>query len=303
MKTIHALQSFHVQANQNKYKVSVRFHQTGNEYALTNLKKIWVRNFGVKHANPLDINFLYSEEELKTIINNEIINVYHKNSSYEPDFLTDKTVFIVSDGFNFEKSLELINSCKIDNPYIILTNNALKLWDAKKYLPSLFVVNNPHKDCLANINKRIFPRLLASSKTYPEFFRYYNLKAGLYIYHSTPQINYQAPVKNDYSNYIDDYRNPICAALVNCFHGNAKKIYLMSCSDGYKEERSGSYLTNDIYQYPQQTLADEIINLNLFWYLKNKPETIIKYYGINKSFCFGQYIKEEHFIEDFSYGK
>jgi hypothetical protein len=300
MAITHALRSYHVQTSQSeKYKVSVRFHNSGNQYALSDSKKIWIRNFGVLHANPLDINSLYSEDEIKIIINNELVNNYHKNSSYEPENLADKNVFIVSDGYGFEKSFEMINSLEIKNSYIILTNNSLKLWEIKKYLPSLFVVNNPYKDCLANINKKIFPRLLASSKTYPEFFKNYNFKAGLYIYHSTPQINYQAPVKNDYSNYIDDYRNPICAALINCFYGNAKKIYLMSCSDGYKEERHGSYLVNNVYQYPQQTLADEIINLNIFWYLANKPQTTIKYFGINKSFCFAQYIDQEQFEEEF----
>ena len=298
-KTIRVLQSYHVKTNDDKFKISIRNHNSGNQYALTENKKIWVRNFGINHASALDINDLYSESEINLIINNEIINSYHKNATYEPEELFDKNVFIVSDGFGFDKTLELLNTVEIDNPYIILTNNALKFWNVEKYLPSLFVVNNPYKDCLANINKNIFPRLLASTKTYPEFFKYYDYRAGLYVYHSSPQINYQAPIKNDYSNYLDDYRNSICAALVNCYYGNAKNIYLMSCSEGYTEERSGSFLANGIYQYPLQNLADQIINTNIFWYLKNKPQTNIKYFGINKSFYFAKYIDEDQFKEEF----
>ena len=298
-KITPVLQSFHVKINDDKVKLSLRNHSSGNQYLLTSDNKIWVRNFGINHAAPLDLNNLYAEHEIETIITNEIINSYHKNATYEPEELFDKNVFIISDGFNFENTLKIINSIEIENPYIILTNNALKLWNVDKYLPSLFVVNNPYKDCIANINKRIFPRLLASTKTMPEFFKYYNYKAGIYVYHSPPQKNYQAPIKNDYSKYIDDYRNPICAALINCFYGNAKKIYLMSCSEGYKEPRNGTSLVNEIYQYPQQKLADQIIDLNIFWYLKNKPETSIKYYGINKSFKFSKYISEEDFREEF----
>lgn len=298
-KTIRVLQSYHVKTRDEKFKISIRNHHSGNQYALTDDKKIWVRDFGINHASALDLNNLYLEHEISTIINNEIINSYHKNSTYEPENLFDKTVFIVSDGFEFEKTLDLINYVNIRNPYIILTNNSLKLWNKNKYLPSLFVINNPYKDCLSSINKRIFPRLLASTKTYPEFFKNYNYGAGLYVYHSTPHKNYQAPIKNDYSKHIDDYRNPICAALINCYYGNAKNIYLMSCSDGYKENKNGAILKNNMYQYPQQILADEIINANIFWFMKNKPETKIKYFGIDKSFYYASYINEEEFKEDF----
>lgn len=297
MAIIHALQSFLVKTNDEKIKLSIRNHISGNQYALTENKKIWIRNFGISHASPLDINNLYSEHELNIIITNEMVNTYHKNATYEPEDLSDKNVFIISDGYGFEKTKEIINSLNIDNHYIILTNSALKFWDAKNYLPSLYVVNNPYKESLSYINRRLFPRLLASTKTYPEFFKYYNLNAGLYLYHSTPQTNYKSPTKSDYSNYIDDYRNPICAALVNCFYGNAKNIFLMSCSEGFNENKNGSILVGGVYQYPQQIIADQIINNNIFWIKKNKPETNINYFGINKSFNFAKYITEEELKE------
>jgi hypothetical protein len=297
MATTRVLQSFLVRTNEDKIKVSIRNHVSGNQYSLTENKKIWIRNFGIRHASPLDINNLYSEQEINFIINNELINNYHKNSFYEAEDLSDKNVFIISDGYGFEKTKEILETTEIKNQYIILTNSALRFWDIKRYLPSLYVVNNPFKESLAYLNKRIFPRLLASTKTYPEFFKYYNFNAGLYLYHSTPQLNYKAPIKTDYSNYLDDYRNPICAALVNCYYGNAKNIFLMSCSEGYKENKNGSILKNEVYQYPQQILADQIVDANIFWIKKNNPEINVNYFGINKSFKFARYIIEDELKE------
>ena len=71
----------------------------------------------------------------------------------------------------------------------------------------------------------------------------------------------------------------------------------MSCSEGYKENKNGSILKNEVYQYPQQILADQIVDANIFWIKKNNPEINVNYFGINKSFKFARYISEDELKE------
>ena len=97
---------------------------------------------------------------------------------------------------------------------------------------------------------------------------------------------------------IDDYRNPICAALGIAFNLRVSRIFLAYCSHAYKEHRDGTQKIGEgIFQYPQQKLADKIVDANIFWYSVNMPEVEIYHTGIINSFRYAKYLEKDLFKE------
>ena len=73
------------------------------------------------------------------------------------------------------------------------------------------------------------------------------------------------------SSQIEDYRNPVCAALKISFKFGCENILLLCADDSFKENRPGSVLLeNGFYCYPQQNFATEIIDGCSYWLRKNK---------------------------------
>jgi len=297
-KTSPVLQLYPVHLENEKFNVTVKNLHKGNQY-LNVEKNIWVRNFTINNVSPIDINNLIKEEEIKTFINNELTNNMLNISKFETKDLRNKNVFIISDGFGFDDINEILQNINIENKFIILTNNSLRKWNNFDVLPDLFIENNPYKNALNNINSRIFPNCLLSNRIYPEFINMYKYK-NIHFYNPTPSLNFNSQSSTDISNYLDDYRNPICAALNYCFLCNAENINLLYCSEGMDKEKPASFLHNDgiHYQYNQNKSADEIINGMIFWYRKNKRHSNIFYHGLDKSFKFGSYIKKEDLIKN-----
>jgi hypothetical protein len=298
-KTCPVLQLYPVHLENEKFNVTIKNLHKGNQY-LNVEKNVWVRNFTLKNILPIDINNLNQEEEIKTFINNQLINNMFKLPKFEAKDLSNKNVFIVSDGFGFENINNILENINIKNKFIILTNNSLKKWNNFKVLPDLFIENNPYKNSLNNINPKIFPNCLLSKRIYPEFINSCKSK-NISFYDPIPSLNFNSMYKNEINAYLDDYRNPICAAINYCFLCNAKNINLLYCSEGMDKERPASYLHNDgiHYQYNQNKLSDKIINGMIFWYKKTKQYSNIFYHGLNKSFKFGSYIQQEDLIENF----
>ena len=297
LKTSPVLQSFHVRLGNKDKNLTVKNHKNGNQYLYID-NNIWVRNFTVPFAKPIDINKLYQDEEIKNFIDNENKNIYSKYPKFEPKDLSQKNIIIVSDGFGFENINNLLEKINLNKKFIVLTNNSLKKWNNLNVLPDLFIENNPFKECLNNISLKFYPNCLISTRTYHKFIDYYKYK-NIKMYDPTPLEKYNTAIKSDDSKYLDDYRNSICAAINYSYFCNAKNLFLLFCSEAFEKQKPATILHNDgeHYQYPLNNLSEKIIDGMLFWLKKKNSNINIFYHGLNKTFNFASYIDSETLIE------
>jgi len=291
------LQLFPVHQGNDKFDVIIKNHKNGNQYKHVE-NNIWVRNFTLNYNKPVDINKLFDEKEISTFIFNENKNIFSKFTKFEPKDLSQKNIIITSDGFGFENINEVLNGINLNKKFIILTNNALKKWDNLKVLPDLFVENNPFKEALNNISYKYYPNCLISTRTFYQFVNNYKYK-NINLYNPTPLEFYNPITKIDDSKYLDDYRNPICAAINYSYLCNAKNIFFLYCSEAFEEEKPATILHNDgiHYQYQQNKLSEKIIDSMIFWIRKNNKSCNVFYHGLDKTFKFASYIEKEDLIK------
>ena len=65
---------------------------------------------------------------------------------------------------------------------------------------------------------------------------------------------------------LDDYRNPVCAAISYCVKRGVKKLALFCCDESFEDERpSAQRMGNGLHQYPQQVKSQKIIDKQLYW--------------------------------------
>lgn len=296
-KTSPVLQSYRVLLENKDKTLTIKNHKNGNQYIYVE-KNIWVRNFTLPYARPIDINKLYKDDEIKFFIENDNKNIGSNIPKFEPRDLSQKNVIIVSDGFGFSNIENILEKININKKFIILTNNSLKKWNNTKVLPDLFVENNPFQECLNNISNKFYPNCLLSTRVYNKFIDYYKYK-NINFYNPTPLENYNPSVKNDDSKHLDDYRNPICAAINYCYYCNAKNIFLLYCSEAFEKERPSTILHNNElhYQYQQNKLSESIIDSMIFWLKKKNNNLNIFHHGLEKTFNFATYINKESLIE------
>lgn len=262
-----------------------------NEYM--KIGKYWVRNFSVPTIKEIDINNFYYDINLQEIIQNELENTRLKNELLEKDlFNRYRNFLIVSDGYGFENH-KLFDSIRSD-VCIIATNQAARLWESKR-LPDFFLINNPDPSCMVAMPVRIFPKLIASRKTHNKFLRSY--PNGLHFYDAVPDGYYKSPFNDTSEIHIDDYRNPICAAIGLSFKFGQGNLFLAFCSPAYKNKKDGMVdLGDNLHNYPAQRTADEIIDANLFFYKFGRPRFDIFYTGYKNCFKFSKYLEVENFV-------
>jgi hypothetical protein len=246
----------------------------------------WIRNPNVIGSVPQDINNVYSDNEIKTYIENEIYNSKLNIPNIETETFEWETVIIVSNGFGFKNNhQELLDKFPNSRKSIVISaNNTPRFWESKR-LPNYYVTNNLNDFS----NFKFLPILIAGKRSNPlSIVKYRNMK---YFYSHTPSYNFNSPSDRNSLLYIDDYRNPICAALSCCNNYRVQNIVLAFCSEGYDVKRDGmEYISDDVYMYPQQKLANKIINSMIFWYLVNNPQSKIFYTGLKNSFSLAKYI-------------
>ena len=248
-----------------------------NEYLLTE-SGVWVRNFTKKNAPALDINDkLYTNRDHAKCHLNEMKNFHARVSLIDHEQVKMKKVVIVSDGFDFENKQHILAELP-DDVNVIATNKALRKWKLvgkgveKRKKIDCYVVNNPYEDCMTLIDKsqKYWPRCVASTRTYPNFVEEY--RGDVFFYVPTYNKDCVGPKRNP-KYKIDDYRNPICAALGLAYQFQARKIMLFCCDDSFEGERPGSsLLKNGLYQYPQQAVAHSIIDGYFKWFKEEEIE-------------------------------
>src|SRR5581483_5776715 len=87
-----------------------------------------------------------------------------------------------------------------------------------------FIVNNPYPECMSYLpTNRPLPKCIVSSRTYPEFVRQYRQRKGaIYKYNPSRERKFGGVADSIYC--VDDYRNPICAAVGLAYRFGAEKL-------------------------------------------------------------------------------
>lgn len=238
-----------------------------NEYVLS--EGLWIRN-PCSAASPLDINSL-GREETKVLLDNEIQNM--RIPGLQMDNLNkvnmEKAV-ICSDGFGW--SARQLALAKMDKAVkIIGVNGSLTKWsmvgekaECKKSM-AFYLVNNPYRECMGYLPKshRYYPNIVASTKTFPDFLKQYGSEP--FFYKATRDLNYSG-ASSETSLSLDDYRNPVCAAISLAWKLGVKRLALLCCDESFEDERPNAVkMKNGLYQYPQQIMCQRIIDKQLYW--------------------------------------
>lgn len=278
--------------NDEEVKVIFKKHKNTNEYL--KIGNYWIRNYVSASVKPQDVNNFYHDVDVRDLIDNEIKNTNLRLGILDTSLFSKfRKWLIVSDGLGFEnhKMLERVAS----DVCVIVVNQAARFWQSFVF-PEYFVFNNPSKASLTALPISRFPKLIGNRKSYHNFIR--NYKNIVYLYDSVADDYYESLISKDSSTHIDDYRNPICAAINLAHQCGGGDIFLGFCSVAYKEHRPGTIeIENGIHQYEVQRTADEIVDGNLFWYKFGNKYSNIWHTGLKNSFKFSKYILENEFFE------
>ena len=283
----------------------IKKHRNKNEYVASSVGGIWVRNMYKENIRPIDINNITSKEDYEIFTENEVSVKRSKLPWFHSDLKVHENIVIVSDGMDFDTKHEVLANLPPRNVSIIAVNGALSGWKLIANLsPSgnqrridYYVVNNPYKECLRFIptKHRYYPHCIASTRTNKNFIKEY--LGNKYIYQPVCNLEYTG-VFGSNSQSIDDYRNPICAAIGLASKFKVKKLLLMCCDDTMKEHRPAAEKTHDGYwRYPQQAKSESIIDANLYWLKKTNAE--IGYHSSGSKYKNASYIDLEGILNFF----
>lgn len=246
----------------------IKKHSNGNQYLLTN-SNMWVRNFTLPSRNFIDINKTIKSSDHFTFLKNETQNGFGKYQWIDSENIEHDDIIIVSDGYNF-KELHKILSKIPRNICIIGVNGTLSKWEVLSRSLNYYVVNNPYDECMRYFPRtsKILPKCIASVRTHHSFLE--NYRGSKYRYYPVNEKEYHTHGSNEVRWQIDDYRNAICAAIGLSHRFNVQRLLLLCCDNSFEEKRDGSIqLENGLFMYPQQKIAHDLIDGNLYW-LKNQ---------------------------------
>lgn len=258
--------------------MKIKKSPSGNEYIRAG--DVWVRNFTKPNVPSLGDTALYSFNDYETLLINNIKNKNYPRISNES--ININKIVIVSDGFHFRWKHLAIAKFPQDVSILVI-NRALKNWklmsnklDVSIRRPiNAYIANNPFQEAMSYLpgrDNQYFPACIASSRTNHEFLKKYT--GDKHIYEPVPQEELGVERKEQY--FIDDYRNPICAAIGLAYRFGVTKLMLISCDDSFQEQKDfAEQLPNGLWTYPQHLRAQEIIDANLYW-LKYQEERKIE---------------------------
>lgn len=239
-----------------------------NEYIFSD--GIWIRNM-CKDSVPLDINQL-GKNDLQLFLHNECENIRVPSlhmDEYNP-FVIENAI-ICSDGYKWKEKQKILGELSNNLVKVIGVNGSLAKWEMVgekaeiKRTMTFYLVNNPYPECMRYLPKRhkYYPHLVASTKTNPNFIKEY--RSDPFFYKSSQDLNYSG-IGPDNCIRLDDYRNPICAAVSFAWSKGARKIALLCCDESFEDERPGAIkMKNGLYQYPQQIIAQNVIDSQFYW--------------------------------------
>ena len=265
-----------------------------------NKSGIWVRNFANQSKSPLNVSHMYERKDYGLIMINEQLNSHKSNIAEEKAMF--KNIIIVSDGYNFHKRHLLIEKMP-KNVCVLAVNGALKDWKlvGKKSI-NAYVVNNPYDECMRFMPKPkgYYPWCISSIRTNHKFVNKY--KNDVYVYCPTPEEIFG--IEHNEKYYIDDYRNPICAAIGLAHQFGVEKLMLMCCDESFEKERDFAVkLDNGLWTYPHHIKSRDIIDGNLYWLTHQKDkEVVVADFSDGGDYFNAPYINSEmdalHFFND-----
>lgn len=259
---------------------------TKNEYVYSG--DVWVRNFTKLNSTPIQETSLIKQSDVDLILHNERSNhTLNLENIAERNFLFP-IVIIVSDGYKFEEKIQFLKKTTIPI-CIIAVNKALKKWPIAQEKPiNFYLINNPYKEAVYFLPTKYFPACIASTRTNFNFLS--NYPGVKYVYEPTPEKGFGYQKHEKY--FIDDYRNPISAALNIAFRFGSKKVMLIGCDNSFPEKREGAVeLLNGLKTFPQHIRNQEIIDAQLFWLMSVGVK--ISDYSSGLEYKHAAYIKDE----------
>ena len=239
---------------------------------------VWVRN-PYCAGKPFDVNSL-ARQELDLFLRNEMGNARLSHLQMDEfDEASMEKVVIVSDGYGWDQTQFVLGEISNKLARVVGVNGSLAKWamvgDSAKVRRTMafYVANNPYPECMGYLPRkhRYYPNIVASTRTCPEFLSAY--KNQPYLYRPTGDIDYSGFGGCEINMVLDDYRNPVCAAISLAAKRGVKKLALLCCDESFEEERPGSEkMDNGLFQYPQQIKCQKIIDKQIFWLRKQGVE-------------------------------
>ena len=268
-----------------------------NDYLLTD-NGYWVRDY-TKISNPIDINSLIDESDYRLFVENQITNRTNYLANIDAETIYAPNVVIISDGYQYEDKQQLLS--KLSKKVIFIgTNHSLARRKENTRL-DYFIVNNPYGECISYLPKtNYYPKCVTSCRTLPLFIEKYKRRKGvMYQYTPTPDKKFGAYTESQ-SYYVDDYRNPVCAAISLAFHWQAQKILLFCCDDSFKDERpAAEQLENGLWTYPQQRISHGLIDGMLYWFKNSNKEMVIRSHSSGADYKYAPYISSDELLRFF----
>ena len=276
----------------------IKKHKNKNRYLLTD-HNIWIRDFTNPDPVPFeDINKIFQDRDFNKFMENETKNSKARMTWIDSEKFYFENIVIVSDGFSFEEKQNLLAKLPVDKVAILGTNSALKKWRVSDRSINFYVVNNPYEDCnhFLPLRRQIMPKCIASTRTNANFIRRYS--GTLYRY-SPCKSKFYSGFKDKEAKYcVDDYRNPICAAISLAWIFGAFKILLFCCDNSFKDKKPGArQLDNGLWTYPQHDVVHEIIDGQFYW-LK-KAGIKVGDFSSGADYNNAAYIEEERILDFF----
>jgi hypothetical protein len=279
-------------------KPVIKNHKNKNRYVLTN-NGLWVRDL-TRTAHPVDINNLIASSDYDLILHNEMKNSSLHLASIDAETIFHPYVVIVSDGYDFVRKQELLKKLPQDRITVIGTNKSLSKWKMPRRM-DWFVANNPYEECMSMTPNGYYPRGIFSCRTNPEFVSRYRSRSVVYTYVPVGDGKFSSNYFSYPQWHIDDYRNPICAAISLSFRWGVQKLLLFCCDDSFKDERPGAeQLDNDLFQYPQQNIPHGILEGMMYWLVSQKHVQVqIANHSSGREYRNAPYINEEQMLKFF----
>ena len=277
----------------------IKKHSNGNEYLLTSKNK-WVRNFTSNNVSFVDINNTIENKDHFIFLQNEVKNGFQRSQWIDSEEIYHPNIVIVSDGYKFKEKQSILSNLP-KNTIIIGVNGSLVKWDVVNRSMNYYVVNNPYEECMKYLPRKnkILPKCIASPRTNFEFIN--NYRGMKMRYYPVGEKSYTTLGEKEVRWQIDDYRNPICAAIGLSYRFGVEKLMLFCCDDSFEDERPGaSKLENGLWMYPQQEIASGIIDGNLYWLKNQKYQDVsIRDFSSGSKYENALYIKEDEILSFF----
>lgn len=240
----------------------------------------WVRDFTGNHG--VILSDVYDTNSVRVAVANESANRTYNLPMIDRESIVSPHVVVVSDGTDLQAVLPLVNVFSKQKTLIVGVNNSLS---SQEFFPHYYISNHQGEESLSLIPKqRVLPNLIASCRANSSFVRKYRQRGGVaFIYVPTPSRQFSSNLfKSNFT--IDDYRNPICAAINLAYRWNAIKLTLLAPHDFYAESKAGTQkIRNGVNIYPQQKTAHNYVDGCLYWLREHGCETTAVTSGLSFS--------------------